>query len=151
MSQYEVTEMELLDPVPADEVLLVASGDLRQSANEVCWDAQANLEEMLRQAFLTEGLVIRRAHPYDPELKHGFISGQRMGMEVFAEIHPDAPLVVAEAVWQYSYHLLPGFLGHRGPILTVANWSGQWPGPGGNAESQWLFAQSGDTVQHPLE
>ncbi len=40
----------------------------------------------------------------------------------------DAPLVVVEAVWQYSQHLMPGLLHHKGPILTVANWSGQWPG-----------------------
>jgi len=51
-----------------------------------------------------------------------------MGMNVFEHIHPDAPIVVAEAVWQYSAHLLAGLESHRGPILTVANWSGQWPG-----------------------
>ena len=49
-------------------------------------------------------------------------------MAVFAGIDPDAPLIVAEAVWQYSHHLLPGLVSHRGPILTVANWSGTWPG-----------------------
>ena len=36
--------------------------------------------------------------------------------------------IVAEAVWQYSHHVLAGLTTHRGPILTVANWSGQWPG-----------------------
>ena len=41
---------------------------------------------------------------------------------------PDAPLIVAECVWQYSQHILPGLSTHRGPILTVANWSGTWPG-----------------------
>ena len=51
-----------------------------------------------------------------------------MGMDVFMNIHPEAPVVVAEAVWQYSHHVLPGLRSHRGPILTVANWSGQWPG-----------------------
>src|ERR1019366_9428741 len=51
-----------------------------------------------------------------------------MGMDIFEHIDPDAPLVVAEAVWQYSGHLWAGLLSHRGPILTVANWSGQWPG-----------------------
>ena len=51
-----------------------------------------------------------------------------MGMDVFKGIHPDAPLIVAEAVWQYSHHVLAGLRDHRGPILTVANWSGQWPG-----------------------
>lgn len=128
MTQYAFAEIEAPEPVAANEVLLIASGDLRQSANEVCWDAQFALEEMLRKAFLDEGMQLRRAHPYDPGRHHGFISGQRMGMDIFAHIHPEAPLVVAEAVWQYSYHVLPGLMAHRGPILTIANWSGQWPG-----------------------
>src|SRR5581483_9590294 len=38
------------------------------------------------------------------------------------------PLVVVEAVWQYSHHVLHGLISHKGPILTVANCSGQWPG-----------------------
>ena len=128
MSGYLIPEVLSPEPVDHDEVLLVANGDLRQSANEVCWPAQAGLEQMLLDAFLEEGIKLRRAHPYDPTLKHGFIYGQRMGMDVFERIHPDAPIVVAEAVWQYSAHLLAGLVSHRGPILTVANWSGQWPG-----------------------
>jgi len=36
--------------------------------------------------------------------------------------------IVAEAVWQYSYHVLAGLRDHKGPVLTVANWSGEWPG-----------------------
>ena len=67
-------------------------------------------------------------HPYDPERQHGFIDSQKHGNQVFRHIPPDAPLVVCEAVWQYSHHVLPGLVGHRGPILTVANWSGTWPG-----------------------
>jgi hypothetical protein len=49
-------------------------------------------------------------------------------MAVFAGIDPVVPLIVAEAVWQYSHHVLHGLMSHRGPILTVANWSGTWPG-----------------------
>ena len=49
-------------------------------------------------------------------------------MDVFRAIPKDAPVIVAEAVWQYSHHVLAGLRAHRGPILTVANWSGQWPG-----------------------
>ena len=128
MSTYAIPEVLSPAPVAKNEVMLVANGDLRQSANEVCWEAQAGLEKMLTDAFLEEGINLRRAHPYDPALKHGFIHGQRMGMDVFANIDPDAPLVVAEAVWQYSGHLWAGLVSHRGPILTVANWSGQWPG-----------------------
>jgi hypothetical protein len=51
-----------------------------------------------------------------------------MGMDVFLKIPPDAPIIVAEAVWQYSHNVFSGLQHHRGPILTVANWSGQWPG-----------------------
>ncbi len=109
-------------------VLLVASGDLRQSANEVCWPAQQAMEKALGAAFAGLGAKLVRAHPYKPKLKHGFIGSQQEGMAVFAGIDPDAPLVVAEAVWQYSHHVLAGLISHRGPILTVANWSGTWPG-----------------------
>jgi hypothetical protein len=83
---------------------------------------------MLTESFRAEGITLRRAHPYDAQLGHGFLYNQRLGMNVFENIHPDAPLVVAEAVWQYSSHLLAGLISHKGPILTVANWSGQWPG-----------------------
>lgn len=51
-----------------------------------------------------------------------------MGLEVFKNIPPDAPLVVAESNWQYSHHVLAGLRTHRGPILTVANFSGTYPG-----------------------
>jgi hypothetical protein len=128
MATYAVPELETPTPTAAKEVLLVASGDLRQSANQVCWLAQEKMEAKLIEAFRAEGYSLRRAHPYDERLKHGFIYSQRMGMDIFEHIHPDAPIVVAEAVWQYSYHILAGLVGHRGPILTVANWSGEWPG-----------------------
>ena len=128
MATYAIPELTSPEPVAANEALLVANGDLRQSANEMCWPAQAALEEMLVAAFREEGVALRRAHPVDAKLRHGFIYNQRMGMNVFEHIHPHAPLVVAEAVWQYSSHLLAGLISHRGPILTAANWSGQWPG-----------------------
>ena len=112
----------------ADEVLLVTSGDLRLAANRECWPAQREMEEKLTAAFAAQGIRLVRAHAYDETLKHGFISSQRMGMDVFMNIHPEARLVFATAAWQYSHHVLPGLRSHRGPILTVANWSGQWPG-----------------------
>jgi hypothetical protein len=128
MSAYSIPEIQAPIAVAAGEVVLIASGDLRQSANQVCWPAQAEVERAVTQAFAAEGLKVCRAHPYREDLKHGFIFSQRMGMDVFATIDPDSPLVVVEAVWQYSHHVLSGLLNHRGPILTVANWSGQWPG-----------------------
>ena len=125
---YKIPSIIEPQPVAANEILLVASGDLRLAANQTCWPAQADMEARLTAAFAAEGFTVRRAHPYDPVEKHGFISSQRMGMDVFQKIHPDARLIVAEAVWQYSHHVLAGLRSHRGPILTVANWSGQWPG-----------------------
>ena len=109
-------------------VYLVASGDLRLTANQTCWPAQLALEVQLEAALERFGWKIIRAHRLDETLGHGFISSQRMGMDVFMGIPQDAPLIVAEAVWQYSHHVLAGLRDHRGPILTLANWSGQWPG-----------------------
>ncbi len=111
-----------------ESVVLVANGDLRLSANQVCWAAQKEVEEAVIAAIRKEGREVNRGHEYDPVKKHGFIDSQKRGMEVFRNIPRNAPLVVVEAVWQYSHHLLHGLYSHEGPILTVANWSGQWPG-----------------------
>ena len=109
-------------------IYLVASGDLRVSANQTCQKEQANMEKLLVAAIEKEGYTVKRGHPYNPEKKHGFIDSQKYGLEVFRNIPADAPLIVAEAVWQYSNHVMPGLTTHQGPILTVANWSGTWPG-----------------------
>jgi len=111
-----------------DPVILVASGDLRLSANQTCWAAQQKAEEAVMAAIRGLGREVRRGHPYDPVEKHGFIHSQKHGMEVFRDIPSEAPLVVCEAVWQYTHHVLSGLMFHKGPILTVANWSGEWPG-----------------------
>ena len=107
---------------------LVASGDLRLSANQTCWAAQAAMEKAVTEAFSRQGVTLERAHPFDEATGHGFISSQRMGMDVFKTIPKDVPVVVAEAVWQYSHHVLAGLRDHEAPILTLANWSGEWPG-----------------------
>lgn len=127
----------ITDPVPQtvssatvtpEEVFLIASGDSRLSANRTCWPAQAEMERQIVETLAAEGVRVVRAHAYDEQAQHGFIWNQRMGMDVFQSIPSRAPLIVAVAVWQYSYHVLAGLRDHGGPILTVANWSGQWPG-----------------------
>jgi hypothetical protein len=109
-------------------VYLISNGDLRLSANQKCWAAQEKMEAILTRAVRSEGWKLVRAHHYDKAKKHGFIDSQKMGMEVFRRLDPTVPLIVAESVWQYSHHLLHGLFTHQGPILTVANWSGTWPG-----------------------
>jgi L-fucose isomerase-like protein len=111
-----------------NSVYLLASGDLRLSANKKCWNAQAEMESDLTGALVRQGWKVIRAHPFDGHKGHGFIDSQKMGMEVFRSLDAEMPLIVAESVWQYSHHVLAGLTTHRGPILTVANWSGQWPG-----------------------
>ncbi len=109
-------------------VYLIANGDLRVTANQKCEREQLAMESKLRRALAKEGWKVVRAHGFRKEVGHSFIDSQKYGMEVFRKIPADAPLIVAEAVWQYSHHILHGLSTHRGPILTVANWSGIWPG-----------------------
>jgi hypothetical protein len=111
-----------------DPVYLVANGDLRLSANVECWPVQQELEAAVTRAVESLGSEVRRAHEPDPEKGHGFVDSQRRGIEVFRSIPPDAPVLVVEAVWQYSHHVLAGLRSHRGPIMLVANWSGTFPG-----------------------
>ena len=120
--------MGRIKKLKAKQVYILANGDLRLSANRVCWKEQARVEKVLSKAIGEEGWSVIRAHAFDRKKQHGFIDSQKRGIEVFRELDPDAPLIVAECVWQYSQHILPGLLTHRGPILTLANWSGMWPG-----------------------
>ena len=143
MAAYVIPEVAVPVAKKAGEVVMIANGDLRQSANQVCWPAQAEVEAAVTMAFATEGWTVRRAHPYRDDLKHGFIFNQRMGMDVFTGIDPESPIVVVEAVWQYTHHILAGLIAHRGPILTVANWSGQWPGLVGMLNLNGSLAKAG--------
>ena len=128
MARYQMPAVPKPTRVGKKQVQLVASGDLRPSANRACWGAQRDMEAALTRAVEAQGFELVRAHPYREDEGHGFIASQKEGMCVFAGIDPKAPLIVAEAVWQYSHHVLPGLISHRGPILSIANWSGQWPG-----------------------
>src|SRR3954453_15533784 len=114
--------------MPMNLVYLVANGDLRLSANQKCQPAQAAMEKALTRAIEKERWSVKRAHPFDKQKQHGFIDSQKMGIQVFQSVPKQVPLIVAEYVGQYSQHLMPGLLAHQGPILTVANWSGTWPG-----------------------
>src|SRR2546422_7795338 len=89
-------------------VYLMSNGDLRLSANQKCWPEQAKMEATLTKALGAEGWNVVRAHSYNQTKQHGFIDSQKMGMDVFRPLDPNAPLIVAEAVWQYSQHILPG-------------------------------------------
>ncbi|MGA7147293.1 MAG: fucose isomerase [Microbacterium sp.] len=128
MSTYTLPTPRERATVPPRTAYLIASGDLRESANSAGWPTQAQMEADVTAALGELGWTVVRANGIDPDTGHGFISSQRMGLEVFKTIPADAPLIVAEAVWQYSHHVLAGLRTHGGPILTVANFAGDWPG-----------------------
>ncbi len=128
MTSYTLPAERTATAVAPNTAWLISSGDLRPSANEAGWPTQQQLEADVTAALGTLGWSVVRANPVDPATGHGFISSQRMGLEVFKGIPTDAPLIVAEAVWQYSHHVLAGLRSHRGPILTVANFAPDWPG-----------------------
>src|SRR3982751_1886783 len=128
MASYEIPVTSKSPKLKKKQIQLVANGDLRLSANQKCWPEQAKMESALKDVLKKMGYELVRAHPFKEDQGHGFIQSQKEGIEVFRAMDPKAPLIVAESVWQYSHHLLHGLITHQGPILTVANWSGTWPG-----------------------
>lgn len=111
------------------EIILIANGDLREPANIDCWPVQQKFENKLTDVLNSRfGYQVHRAHSVDLERGHGFISSQREGSDVLAGVDPEAPLIVLLTVWQYSHHLAPSLVHHKGPILLLANFDGTWPG-----------------------
>jgi hypothetical protein len=72
----------------ADSIVIAANGDLRLSANQKCWPVQERLEAEVMTASRRSSRDVRRGHPYDPAKRHGFIDGQKHGMEVFSGHSP---------------------------------------------------------------
>ncbi len=75
----------------SEPVFLVASGDLRLSANQKCWPAQESVEAAVIAAIRGAGHEVKRGHPFDPAKQHGFIDSQKYGMEVFRDIPRKCP------------------------------------------------------------
>ncbi len=128
MTSYPMPVLAEPGRTRTNTVYLVANGDLRLSANQTCWSTQQKLESDLATAVTALGWQLQRGHEVNEAKGHGFIDSQRAGIEIFKTLPRDAPLIVAEAVWQYSHHVLAGLRSHRGPILIAANWAGEYPG-----------------------
>ena len=80
MATYQIPKLAKLPKTSKKQVLLVASGDLRLSANQNCWAAQKEMEDALAKAVAEAGYELVRAHPYKEDEKHGFIGSQKEGM-----------------------------------------------------------------------
>ncbi|MGO1770371.1 MAG: fucose isomerase, partial [Microbacterium sp.] len=128
MTAYALPALAERPALAPSTAYLITSGDLRESANVAGWPTQAQLEAGVTRVVEGLGWSVVRGFDVDPVTGHGFIPSQRAGLEVFRRIPEEAPLIVAIANWQYSHHVLAGLRTHRGPILTVANFAGDWPG-----------------------
>ena len=116
-------------PKPANKITVVTNGDLRDSANVACWGVQKDFEGRLTKALKDRfNIETVRAHEYKSDVEHGFIGDQREGSDVFIGIHPEDPVIVLLTAWQYSHHIVPSLVKHKGPILILANFDGTWPG-----------------------
>ncbi|TSJ56816.1 signal transduction protein [Atlantibacter subterranea] len=111
-----------------NEILMITNADLRESANLACWPMQEKFEAKLQDMLGKLGYQLKRAHAVDHQRGHGFISSQRQGSDLFAQIDENAPLIVLLTAWQYSHHVAPSLVHHKGPILLLANFDGTWPG-----------------------
>src|SRR5260221_10661954 len=65
MATYQIPQIPSPLAVSPNEAFLIASGDLRLSANQTCWPAQAEMEQQITSAFAAMGITVKRAHPYD--------------------------------------------------------------------------------------
>ena len=129
MATYQIPKLAKLPKTSKKQVLLVASGDLRLSANQNCWAAQKEMEDALAEAVADAGYELVRAHPYKEDEKHGFIGSQKEGHVRLRRHRPRAPSSSSpRPSGSTRTTCWPGCSSHRGPILTVANWSGTWPG-----------------------
>jgi hypothetical protein len=132
------------EPAPAaqNDLFFVTNGDLRDTANEVCWPEQEKMRDELAsivqkmRAPNGENYRLVSAHGFNPDLNHGFINSQAMGNEVFRNIPKGSTIIVGESTWEYSHHIVGALVEHvknGGKLLTVANYSGTWPGLVGQA------------------
>src|SRR4051794_1150435 len=103
MPEYQSPARASTRKLQRKQIYLIASGDLRSSANQKCWPAQSQMEATLAAAVADQGYEIVRGHAYREADGHGFIDSQKYGMAVFKDLDPKAPLIVAESVWQYSH------------------------------------------------
>ena len=135
----------------SEPVFLVASGDLRLAANQKCWPAQELVEAAVAGAVRRAGREVKRGHPFDPVKRHGFIDSQKYGMQMFCNIPRTAPLIVVEAAWQYSHHVLHGLITHQGPILDGCELERRVARSGRDAESQRVAHQSRRSILDAVE
>lgn len=109
-------------------VYLISNGDFRESANLECWPMQEVTLKAAKRAFSKLGYKTEVFPKYDKKRKHGFLSKQSEGLELFSQIDPNAPVVMVLSCWAFSHNVSSALQTHKGPVLLMANFDGTWPG-----------------------
>ena len=144
--------MKAIKPLKPNHLYLMSSGDLRLSANQKCWPEQAKMEAVLGHAL--EGRRLDGG-PRSSVRQGKAARLHRLAKDGHGSLSPAGSRLrrssSPSAVWQYSHHVLHGLFTHRGPILTVANWSGTWPGLVGMLNLNGSLTKAGIRIQHAVE
>lgn len=111
-----------------ETIYLVSNGDFRNPACEAGWPMQERTIKDVQKALKKLGFSTEVLPKYNAKRKHGFITKQCEGTEVFAGIDPKAPVIVVLNIWAYAHHVAGPLQTHKGPILLLANFDGTWPG-----------------------
>ena len=116
------------------------------------WAAQNRTEEAVTKAIKSFGIEVKRGQPRisppegprvhrQPEIWHRSLP-QNSGRRALDRGRSGL------AIQPPCTH---GLITHRGPILTAANWSGQWPGLVGMLNLNGSLTKAGSQIQHALE
>jgi L-fucose isomerase-like protein len=112
----------------AKKMYLISNGDFRDSAGEVSWPKQEETLRFVQEAFSRLGYKTEVHPQYDAGRKHGFITKQCTGAEIFSHLGAHAPVVIVLSCWAYAHHVAGCLQTHKGPVLLLANFDGTYPG-----------------------
>ena len=114
--------------VKRQKIYLISNGDFRDLACETCWPKQQETIDSVTRAFDILGYEVEVLPGYDETTRHGFITKQCLGAEIFSRVEPKAPVVILLSIWAYAHHVASSLQTHGGPILLLGNFDGTWPG-----------------------
>lgn len=110
------------------EIILISNGDFREVVCRENWPKQVDTLNAVKCSLMNLGYSCRTLPEYDAKRQHGMMNRQCQGAEVFAQIDPEAPVIVVMCSWVYAHHVAGPAATHRGPILLLANFDGTFPG-----------------------
>ena len=80
MLPYVLPKERTSPQVAPKTAYLISSGDLRQTSCLASWPTQKEVEKKVTAVFKNLGWDLVRANEEDPDLGHGLIRSQRMGL-----------------------------------------------------------------------